>query len=40
MYLVPHLNELNIGHAIVARSVYVGVESAIYEMIEIIQKIC
>ncbi len=40
IYLVPHLNELNIGHAIVARSVYVGVESAIYEMIEIIQKIC
>lgn len=40
MYLVPHLNELNIGHAIVARSAYVGVESAVYEMIEIIQKIC
>ena len=40
MYLVPHLNELNIGHAIVARSAYVGVESAVCEMIEIIQKIC
>ena len=39
MYLVPHLNELNIGHAIVAKSAYIGVESAVYEMLEIIQKI-
>jgi len=30
---LPHLEELNIGHAIVARSLFVGVEAAIQEML-------
>lgn len=29
---VPHLTELNIGHTIVARSLFVGMESAVREM--------
>jgi pyridoxine 5-phosphate synthase len=29
---LPHLEELNIGHAIVCRSVFVGLESAVKEM--------
>lgn len=29
---VPHLNELNIGHSIVSRSLFVGVEAAVREM--------
>jgi len=30
---VPHLHELNIGHTIVSRALYVGVEQAVREMI-------
>jgi pyridoxine 5-phosphate synthase len=30
---VPHLTELNIGHSIVARAVFVGLETAVREMI-------
>lgn len=29
---LPHLNELNIGHSIVSRSVFVGIENAVKEM--------
>ena len=29
---VPHLSELNIGHSIVARSVFVGFKAAVREM--------
>lgn len=29
---LPHMNELNIGHAIVARAIFVGLESAVAEM--------
>lgn len=32
MQLVPHLEEANIGHAIVARAVYVGLTQAVREM--------
>jgi len=31
---VPHLDTLNIGHSIVARAVFVGLETAVCEMIE------
>jgi pyridoxine 5-phosphate synthase len=30
---IPHLNDLNIGHAIVSRSVFVGLERAVSEML-------
>jgi len=30
---VPHLTELNIGHAIISRAVFVGLESAVREML-------
>ena len=32
MHEIPHLVELNIGHSIIARSVFVGLEKAIKEM--------
>jgi pyridoxine 5-phosphate synthase len=30
---IPHLTELNIGHAIVSRAMFVGIESAVREML-------
>lgn len=33
LYRVPHLVELNIGHSIVSRSVFVGMEQAVREML-------
>jgi pyridoxine 5-phosphate synthase len=33
IHKIPHLVELNIGHAIVARSVFVGFEAAVHEML-------
>jgi pyridoxine 5-phosphate synthase len=35
---VPHMQDLNIGHSIVARAVLVGLERAVREMKELIQK--
>ena len=32
MHEIPHLVELNIGHSIIARAVYVGLEKAVKEM--------
>ena len=32
---VPHLQELNIGHSIVSRAVFVGLEQAVREMLEL-----
>jgi pyridoxine 5-phosphate synthase len=34
---VPHLEELNIGHSIVARAVFTGLENAVREMITLMQ---
>ena len=34
LFIVPHLAELNIGHSIVARSVFVGLRTAVQEMLE------
>lgn len=37
IYRVPHLVELNIGHSIISRSVFVGLERAVKEMLELIK---
>jgi len=37
IHKIPHLVELNIGHAIVARSVSVGFEAAVREMLQLMQ---
>ena len=34
---IPHLTELNIGHSIVSRSVFVGFETAVREMLALMQ---
>ena len=34
---IPHLTELNIGHSIVARAIWVGIESAVSEMLALMQ---
>jgi len=34
LHAVPHLEELNIGHSIVSRAVFVGLESAVKEMLK------
>lgn len=34
---VPHLEELNVGHSIVCRAVFVGLENAVREMIALIR---
>jgi pyridoxine 5-phosphate synthase len=34
---VPHLVELNIGHSIVSRAVLVGLETAIKEMLRLME---
>lgn len=38
LHVVPHLKELNIGHTIIARSVEVGMESAVAEMRDLVNK--
>lgn len=37
LFAVPHLVELNIGHSIVSRSVFVGLEKAVHEMLELMK---
>lgn len=37
LFIVPHLVELNIGHSIVARSIFVGLRTAIQEMLEVMK---
>jgi pyridoxine 5-phosphate synthase len=34
LHLVPHLIELNIGHSIVSRAVFIGLEAAVKEMLK------
>lgn len=36
MHEIPNLIELNIGHSIISRSIYVGLESAVREMKELV----
>jgi pyridoxine 5-phosphate synthase len=35
---IPEVEELNIGHSVVARSIFTGLESAVREMAEIIRR--
>jgi pyridoxine 5-phosphate synthase len=35
---IPHLTELNIGHSIIARAVFLGLEDAVREMIRAMEK--
>jgi pyridoxine 5-phosphate synthase len=34
---IPHLTELNIGHAIIAHAMFVGIESAVREMLKLME---
>ncbi len=34
LFIVPHLKELNIGHSLIARAVFIGLRAAIQEMLE------
>jgi len=37
LYKVPYLVELNIGHSIISRSVFVGIEQAVKEMLDLMK---
>ena len=37
LFAVPHLVELNIGHSLVSRAVFVGMEAAVKEMLAVMQ---
>lgn len=37
LFVVPHLTELNIGHSLVARSIFIGLGPAIQEMLEVMK---
>ena len=37
LFAVPHLEELNIGHSIVSRAVFTGMESAVKEMLRLMK---
>jgi len=37
LFAVPHLEELNIGHSIVSRAVFAGIESAVKEMLRLME---
>ncbi|MGI8889571.1 MAG: pyridoxine 5'-phosphate synthase [Chthoniobacterales bacterium] len=37
IHKIPHLSELNIGHSIVARAILVGIETAVSEMLVLMQ---
>ena len=37
IFLVPHLNELNIGHSIVSRAITVGLGQAVREMLQLME---
>jgi pyridoxine 5-phosphate synthase len=40
LHLVPHLVELNIGHSIVSRAVFIGLEAAVREMLQAMEGYC
>ena len=37
LHVVPHLVELNIGHSIVSRAVFAGLDAAVKEMLELME---
>lgn len=38
MHEIPNINELNIGHSIISRAVFVGLDRAVKEMIDLVNK--
>ncbi|HOK10332.1 MAG TPA: pyridoxine 5'-phosphate synthase [Candidatus Hydrogenedens sp.] len=36
---IPHLKEVNIGHDIIARSIFIGLDSAVKEILAILEKV-
>ena len=38
LFAVPHLEELNIGHSLVSRAVFVGMKTAVKEMLAVMKK--
>jgi pyridoxine 5-phosphate synthase len=38
LFVVPHLVELNIGHSIISRAIFVGLDRAVREMLQIMTK--
>ena len=37
LHLVPHLEELNIGHSIISRALFVGLEKAVQEILQVME---
>jgi pyridoxine 5-phosphate synthase len=37
IHQIPHLTELNIGHSIMARAVFIGLQSAVHQMLGAMQ---
>ena len=37
IHKIPHLAELNIGHSIIARAMFVGIETAVREMLALMK---
>ncbi|MGH7980307.1 MAG: pyridoxine 5'-phosphate synthase, partial [Limisphaerales bacterium] len=37
LFAVPHLEELNIGHSIVSRSIFSGMENAVMEILRVME---
>jgi pyridoxine 5-phosphate synthase len=37
LHVVPHLEELNIGHSIISRALFVGLEKAVQEILQVIE---
>ena len=35
--VIPHLEELNIGHSIISRAIFVGLEEAVREMLDLLK---
>ena len=38
LFAVPHLVELNIGHSLVSRAIFVGMKTAVKEMLTVMKK--
>ena len=37
LHIVPHLHELNIGHTLISRAVFVGLRQAVREMLDVMR---
>jgi len=38
LHHIPHLEDLNIGHSIISRAVFVGLDEAVKEMLRLVTK--